>query len=209
MSTASYTVFIKGQQVDFQSDLTPVQVKSILGTLTSSFAQDLYAKFRRLSDKQYSWAVKLCEDHLSQQQKYAAQNYDFNGIVDSILSAQENGLKRIKLRFHDLIVKPSKNFFASRDGKGRLYVLSATETQESEWGTQPKYLGWITRTTTSLKDDEIISILEDVSEDPMKAARLYGQQTGQCCCCGRELTRKDSIALGIGPICAERYGWIR
>jgi hypothetical protein len=43
--------------------------------------------------------------------------------------------------------------------------------------------------------------------NPLEAARLHGQRTGSCSCCGRELTNAESIALGIGPICRERFGW--
>jgi hypothetical protein len=35
----------------------------------------------------------------------------------------------------------------------------------------------------------------------------YGRKTGICSCCGRTLTNGESIKLGIGPICREKYGW--
>ena len=202
MTTASYVVYQKGQKIEFQSNLQESQVKEVLGKLSSSFAQDLLVKFARLSEKQYAWAVKLCEDHLNRQQELAEQDYDFNGIIDSIEAAQNSGLKRIKLRFWDVIVKPSKY-------EGKMYILSATEKQQGYYGEQPKYLGWITRNATSLKNQELIDILENVAEDPMKAAKLHGMETGQCACCGRELTNKESIQLGIGPICITKFGWVR
>jgi Family of unknown function (DUF6011) len=43
--------------------------------------------------------------------------------------------------------------------------------------------------------------------DPAAAAIAYGQRTGTCSCCGRELTNAESRARGIGPICAEKYGF--
>lgn len=43
--------------------------------------------------------------------------------------------------------------------------------------------------------------------NPAEAAKAHGQRTGECSVCGRELTNKDSRALGIGPICAERFGF--
>lgn len=39
----------------------------------------------------------------------------------------------------------------------------------------------------------------------LDSAKAFGHKTGRCGCCGRELTNPDSIAAGIGPICAERY----
>lgn len=41
--------------------------------------------------------------------------------------------------------------------------------------------------------------------DPEKAAVAYGQKFGNCSCCGRLLTNPESIELGIGPICREKY----
>lgn len=42
--------------------------------------------------------------------------------------------------------------------------------------------------------------------DVMAAAVTYGRRTGRCGVCGRELTDPDSIAAGIGPVCASRLG---
>lgn len=36
-------------------------------------------------------------------------------------------------------------------------------------------------------------------------AKAYGVRTGICCVCGRLLTNPESIALGIGPVCAGRF----
>lgn len=48
--------------------------------------------------------------------------------------------------------------------------------------------------------------LQTLAADPDGECRLYGQRTGTCSCCGRELTNKESIDLGIGPICREKWG---
>ena len=46
----------------------------------------------------------------------------------------------------------------------------------------------------------------DAATDPLAAAIAYGRETGSCSCCGRELTNKVSIDLGIRPICREKWG---
>jgi hypothetical protein len=46
-----------------------------------------------------------------------------------------------------------------------------------------------------------------IASNPNRAATMHGQRTGRCSCCGRELTNPDSIALGIGPICKDRWGF--
>ena len=44
--------------------------------------------------------------------------------------------------------------------------------------------------------------------EPMKAAVAYGRETGNCSICGRFLNNKESLARGIGPICAKKFGFI-
>jgi len=49
--------------------------------------------------------------------------------------------------------------------------------------------------------------VEAIARDPKAAAIAHGQRTGTCSVCGAELTNGESIARGIGPVCAERFGW--
>lgn len=42
---------------------------------------------------------------------------------------------------------------------------------------------------------------------PEEASKRYGHELGHCGICGRTLTNPESIALGIGPVCAGRVGW--
>jgi hypothetical protein len=39
----------------------------------------------------------------------------------------------------------------------------------------------------------------------LEEAKAYGKRTGTCCVCSRELTNPESIASGIGPVCASRF----
>lgn len=42
--------------------------------------------------------------------------------------------------------------------------------------------------------------------DPAQAAKIYGQTTGTCCICNATLISKWKHR-GIGPVCAEKFGW--
>lgn len=42
--------------------------------------------------------------------------------------------------------------------------------------------------------------------DPQAAAKAYGQETGVCCICSATL-RSEWRLRGIGPICAQKFGW--
>jgi hypothetical protein len=50
-------------------------------------------------------------------------------------------------------------------------------------------------------------ILSRIQADPKQAALQYGHQIGRCSVCNRTLTDENSIAAGIGPICAGKRGW--
>jgi len=57
--------------------------------------------------------------------------------------------------------------------------------------------------TTSLK---VLALIEEFEADPLAAAKRYGKLAKRCCSCGLDLTHPDSIAAGIGPICARKFG---
>ncbi len=54
-------------------------------------------------------------------------------------------------------------------------------------------------------DTAIHDALRAFEADPITIASAFGRATGRCCCCGRTLTNPDSIAAGIGPICAAGF----
>lgn len=50
-------------------------------------------------------------------------------------------------------------------------------------------------------------VLDILTTDPSGFAAMYGHMIGKCGICGRKLTNDVSRDRGIGPICAERWGW--
>lgn len=50
-------------------------------------------------------------------------------------------------------------------------------------------------------------ILREIAKDPRAASIRYGHELGSCGVCGRTLTDPESIAAGIGPVCAGKSGW--
>lgn len=82
---------------------------------------------------------------------------------------------------------------------GCLYVKS----------TYDDYLGKITPSGQfkgKATEDQRQSI-DALAADPYNAVIKYGRVTGQCGCCGKELTKKQSIEDGIGPICKDKWGF--
>jgi hypothetical protein len=191
--------------INFTSDLTDSEVLQSLRSQRSSFAQDLAAKFHKLSPAQYAWSHKLAVDHNAKQQNVAkfddTQVSQFEALFNAFEAAKAKGAKRLTLRFDGVNVKPNRDLSA-------LWITSQTEKEEGNYGLQPKYLGKVTRIgMDSRLSDDVKEVIMSASKDPLTAAIRYGKVSGECSCCGRELTDPQSIERGIGPICATKFGW--
>lgn len=108
-------------------------------------------------------------------------------------------LKRPKLRVADIQFSLAP---ATGRNAGSIYVVRASNDT---------YLGKITEDNRFITSRECDAATEAevirVATDPKAAAEAHGHEYGYCSCCGRELTNPESVARGIGPICAERWGW--
>ena len=56
-------------------------------------------------------------------------------------------------------------------------------------------------------EGKISDALALIAADPAAASAEYGRLTGTCGVCGRPLENEESVARGIGPVCAGRMGW--
>jgi hypothetical protein len=198
-----FTVFCKGESITFQSTFMDDCAWDLMKYLPSSFAQSLY-NADKLSEKQLAWVHKLAMDYKEREESAALADTGeakFASLFEAFKAARSKGAKRLTLRFAGINVKPSKDLAA-------LWVTSQDETEEGRYGLQPKYLGKVTPTgMDSRLPDEVKSVLTEAATDPLTAAIRYGKVSGECSCCGRELTDPQSIARGIGPICATKFGW--
>ena len=170
--------------------------------LRSTFAQDLARKFNKLSASQYAWAHKLAVDANTPAATVDVnQPSQFEALFNAFEAAKSKGAKRLTLRFDGINIKPNRDNSA-------LWVTSQTESEEGNYGLQPKYLGKVTRTSIDSKfSDTVRETIMGAANDPLNAAIRYGKVSGSCSCCGKELTVKESIERGIGPICAKKFNW--
>jgi hypothetical protein len=196
----------KGEVVSFESRLSDDAAMDLLQFQRSSFAQSLWNQShqRGLSPAQLAWAHKLSSELLEASEaapEAAAGPSPFEALFGAFEAARAKGAKRLTLRFAGINVKPNRDVSA-------LWVTSQTETEMGNYGSQPKYLGKVTRSgLDSRLSDEVKAVLNEAAKDPLTVAIRYGKVSGECSCCGRELTDPQSIERGIGPICATKYGW--
>ena len=120
----------------------------------------------------------------------------FTKLLAAFAAAKANKLKYPKVRIDTLAFSLAGDNSANR---GCVYV-KAGET----------YLGKITAEGKLFAsrdcDASNRALIEQVGRDPLAAAVAHGHKTGNCAMCGRELTDPDSVARGIGPICADNFG---
>lgn len=80
--------------------------------------------------------------------------------------------------------------------------------------TEGHWAGWVFLKIQASDDlhrvrdrDRCERIYKAIAHDPRAASIRYGREIGACGICGRTLTDPDSIAAGIGPVCAGKAGW--
>ncbi|QGK89750.1 hypothetical protein [Pseudomonas phage vB_Pa-PAC8] len=169
-----------------------------------SLRDSLY-QWGRLSDNQIAAAKRAIESLAKHREEQKAKvealpTLDTSGIEEAFDKAKNSGIKSPKLRLagegEDPLLVVIKEASVNSRNYGSLYVIGDV------------YLGKITggkfiksRDCTDTENEEILKMFER----PMESAVAYGRKTGQCSCCGRELTNHASIEMGIGPICAGKF----
>jgi hypothetical protein len=114
-------------------------------------------------------------------------------------TARGNGVKKPAMRLDEFVFKA-----AGQDSRnvGGIYVTTTVHDDSVYLG---KVLGGKFLKTDACTDDQQKRILA-VASSPADAAKAYGQRTGNCSICGRELTAEESIERFIGPICFANFG---
>jgi hypothetical protein len=142
-------------------------------------------------------ATRAAKDALRATEEAAAPTFDLRKIHGLFETALANGKNRRALLGGDnMKITPAP---ARGKNAGHLYVKVDGEYAGKVDPAGKFHAGW------GVKID-VEADLKKIAADPAGEARLYGMRTGSCACCGRELTDPNSIAVGIGPICADKWG---
>lgn len=166
---------------------------------------DALAKYGHLTERQHATVTRLRVQDAERDATRAAEaearaasapEVTVAKIEEAFAEAKANGIKAPKLRLDTFRFSPAP---AHSKNAGAIYVKEGDD-----------YLGKIVggrflrvRTCEEVTAERVVA----AASDPKAAAVAYGARTGSCSCCGRELTNQASIDLGIGPICAGKYGW--
>lgn len=162
-------------------------------------------KWGKLTERQLAAALKCAEGAAErkakwqaerEQAKAQAQSVSIDAIESAFERAKAAGIKWPKLRLDSFIFSPAG---AAGKNPGAVYIKEGDI-----------YLGKVlggklfkSRDCSADQEGRIVA----AAADPAAAAVAYGKRFGACSVCGRELSNQESIDLGIGPICAERFGF--
>ena len=170
----------------------------------NSFAGEMLQKFNQwqsLTDRQIAaCAAMFAKIDAKRAEKQAAKSASTGEVniaaIEAMFSkARDSGLNKLAFRAGGLTISPAKE--SSRNA-GALYVKRG----DTYMG---KILGGKFLPVSSATPD-VLETIRTIAANPPEAAREYGRKTGICCCCGRELTDPESMAAGIGPVCATKWG---
>lgn len=196
----------KGKTVE--TTMTDAEALAVLRSLEepSSFAADLVRKHERygLSHDQMVWVhVLACEAVTPAEEPEAVQLPE---IVALLARAREAGLKWPKIR---LQTQAGDRVVLSLAGERAREPGSVNVTDGGPYGDNVWY-GRISTggafTPSRKATEEITALLEAFNGDPAGTGAIHGAMTGCCSFCGRELTTRESVGAGYGPVCAEKWG---
>ena len=190
----SFTVVKKGQEIQFDSAFGDVEVaKYYLKEHMSfnDFAMQLVEK-KKLSEKQIAWVHYLATDQLNQDLKGEDVRGKYYDLVTKMYTA---GAMRSKFQ----VRLPGITLSTVNKGvnSGCVYVHENNI-----------YVGKITANGNLIGNasEDVLNLLEDANDNLLQLAKIYGHETGTCSICARTLSDPLSIQMGIGPICAKRFG---
>lgn len=128
----------------------------------------------------------------------------FTALIAALNHAKASGLKRPKLTCGSV-----RFSLAPDTGKnpGMVYV------KEYEQHTDPEvlaYFGKIDQAGVFYPSQDGAKRMAEIARigaDPLAEAIRHGQTTGNCAVCSKALSDPKSVEIGIGPVCAKKYGW--
>ncbi len=167
-----------------------------------TFAQSMHdavLKWGQLTERQLAAVIRNVDRARQDRERVqAAPTVDASKLTEAFDRAGASGLRRPTMRFAAFTTSK-----ASDEGHnaGAIYCKRV--------GGERTYLGKImggrflaSRECTPEEQQQIVATMAN----PLGEAIRYARLTGGCSICGKQLVDPISVARGIGPICAERFG---
>ena len=191
----NYTIITNaGKVIEFSTDLTVADAFGIVADLPRTDFLDWVLKGQGKNwEKNNLWALKVAQETLDYRNpapkvdQVPATVGQFLNLITTVTRMQEGAKRQVILRFDGATVKA----VIKGINTGSAYVYYPNGAYAGKVNPAGIYQG----------SQDMWEVLAKVAEDPQGAAVAYGRQTGNCSCCGRDLTDPVSVFGGIGPIC--------
>ena len=191
-----------------ETSLSDMAAITILGTLKTKFAQDLYSSRAKLTANQMVWVHVLAME-ASQKATPQPQPVKLNQAQEKLDMAQIQALFKkagSKLQWPKVRFQTSEFEFAISLAGGRSKYpghLHVAQTEADRYfGRITPDGGYVERTAHA----EVKAILQEFAADPAGTAAKHGKLTGHCCFCARKLSDQRSLEVGYGQTCSKNYG---
>lgn len=206
----------KGRTIEtpYQDDEALTRLRDLPAEQRGDFGTNLLRKADRygLTPDQLVWVHILVVEN----DREPVATIDLGRIVEILYEARTRGLRnpRIRLRTHINAngLDPLENgipVVLSLAGNRARVPGSVNITDGKPFGDN-RWFGRImpdgSYTPTYHTPDAVVDVLKAFAEDPALIGAITGQYTGRCAFCGRELTTKESVGAGYGPVCAAKFG---
>ena len=179
--------------------------------ISSGFATSLFSQFEKrgtLSDKQWGWVLKLV-DQVDNPPPPSQKLPNIKGVLALMKRAVDPKGKtfpKLWLKLSDSDLRIHRATSASKyngqlmltDGKGygrNLYFGRIDTKGDLFLAHEGKQ-----------RSQEIIDLLTRLVADPEKVVSEYGNLSGNCFACHKQLTDDRSIRVGYGKVCAKKFG---
>lgn len=205
------TVKVRGSFESFTSELSDARALEILenaGTRgeLSTFGKSLVKQAhawgaRPLSQAQLAWAHKLALEFVAKSQPAAAAPAVEGGMqaIVELLQTAAHSLKWPAITYKGLRISLAKlpdtanvtsdeSSFQARTFFGR--ITAGGSFQPARGIAVPSV---------------VIEALHELASDPAGRTAAEGKATGSCCFCRRGLSTPESLTVGYGPQCADRF----
>lgn len=162
-----------------------------------------------------TWLIVNANDDFAQSLRESVANYGNLSVAQEACVRRQLGTYQAPTTTSplqsDLDVSSLRGYYAVPDGETRLKLCVRHP------GAQSKYHGWIfvddgaaygqrqnygKQAPGGKYRGKVQEQLRAILADPLAAQMAYGRLTGVCGHCGRTLEDAESVAAGIGPICA-------
>jgi hypothetical protein len=191
------------------------QLEAALSQLSEkdqSFAKSLLAGFKKYKSftlKQQQWVDTLVQRATEPKpEPLMGAVGDYSGVFNLFEVAKKSQkFPKLHLQVADHMPVVLSVAGPNSQYQGQINVTDGGPYGQNKWyGRVDRDGNWTVCRKEYPEIGDVAKLLLELGKDPAAAASQYGKMTGYCCFCHRPLSDEKSVAVGYGPVCADKWG---